>query len=319
MHTADELTVGIAQISPVWLDREATVAKVARAVQNAAESGCQLVAFGEALIPGYPFWLERTDGAVFESVVQKEYHAHYMQQAVQCESGQLQAICSVAAHHRIAVMVGCIERAADRGGHSLYCSQVYIDALGVIRSIHRKLVPTYEERLSWSPGDGHGLRVHPLGAFTIGGLNCWENWMPLARTALYAQGEDLHVASWPGGLHNTQDLTRFMAREGRSFVMSASGILHRDDVPADFPYREQLLARSSDFLANGGSCIAGPDGNWVVEPIVGREALLVATIQHSQVRRERQNFDVVGHYSRPDVLQLTVNRQRQTSVQFPNG
>ena len=235
---ADSLTVGLAQIAPVWLDRERTLAKVLHQIERAAEQGCQLVAFGEALLPGYPFWLERTDGARFNSPVQKELHAHYLQQAVQIEAGHLVPLCRLAAQQRIAVILGCIERPLDRGGHSLYCSLVYISPQGDIASVHRKLMPTYEERLTWSAGDGHGLRVHTLGAFTVGGLNCWENWMPLARTALYAQGEDLHVAIWPGGLHNTQDITRFIAKEARSYVLSVSGLMRVTDIPLETPHRD---------------------------------------------------------------------------------
>ena len=177
-------------------------------------------------------------------------------------------------------------------------------------------MPTYEERLTWSPGDGHGLRVHRLGAFTVGGLNCWENWMPLARAALYGQGEDLHVAIWPGGRRNTEDITRFIAQEARSYVLSVSGLMRREDFPADTPHADAILAGSEALLADGGSCIAGPDGQWIVEPVVGREQLIVATLDHTRVRQERQNFDPVGHYSRPDVTRLTVNRQRQSTVQF---
>ena len=212
--------------------------------------------------------------------------------------------------------LGCVERPPDRGGHSLYASLVYIDPEGVIGSVHRKLMPTYEERLAWSPGDGHGLRVHALGAFSVGGLNCWENWMPLPRAALYGQGENLHVAIWPGGIHNTQDITRFIAREARSYVLSASGLLRRQDVPPGTPEAEAILATCPDVLYNGGSCLAGPDGQWVIEPVVGQEALCMAEVHHRRVREERQNFDPAGHYSRPDVTQLTVNRSRQSTVRL---
>jgi nitrilase len=313
-NQADFLKVGIAQITPVWLNRTKTLDKVVAYVRQAANEGCQLVAFGEALLPGYPFWIERTDGARFNSPIQKEMHAHYMHQAVQIEAGHLQEVCQAAAEHQIAVVVGCVERAPDRGGHSLYCSLVYIDAQGVVQSVHRKLMPTYEERLTWAPGDGHGLQVHQLGAFTVGGLNCWENWMPLARTTLYALGEDLHVAIWPGGSHNTADITRFMALEARSYVISASGLMRREDFPTETPHLERILADSSNILANGGSCLAGPDGQWIIEPVIDEEKLMVATIDHSRVRGERQNFDPVGHYARPDVLQLTVDRRRHRAV-----
>jgi nitrilase len=160
------------------------------------------------------------------------------------------------------------------------------------------------------------LRVHKLGAFTVGGLNCWENWMPLARVAMYGQGEDLHIAIWPGGVHNTHDITRFIAKESRSYVASVSGLMRKSDFPSNTPHLSKILENSPDTLANGGSCIAGPDGKWIVEPVPDEEKLIVATIDHARVRQERQNFDPVGHYSRPDVTQLKVNRQRQSTVSF---
>lgn len=313
-YPKNTLTVGLAQIAPVWLDRAGTMSKILDQVQAAGEAGCHLVAFGEGLLPGYPFWIERTNGAIFNSQIQKEIHAHYMDQAVQIEAGHLDPLCDAAKKFGVSVALGCIERPLDRGGHSLYASLVFIDADGAIQSVHRKLMPTYEERLTWSPGDGHGLRVHPLGAFTVGALNCWENWMPLARAALYGQGEDLHVATWPGGAHNTRDNTRFVAMESRSYVLSVSGLMRASDFPTDTPHLSSIIANGEKVFADGGSCIAGPDGQWVVEPFVGEEKLIVATLDHRRVREERQNFDPSGHYSRPDVLRLHVNRQRQSSI-----
>lgn len=312
----DKLAIGLAQIAPVWLDRAGTLSKMVEQVRGAEEAGCQLLAFGEALLPGYPFWIERTNGAVFNSPMQKEIHAHYMDQAVQIEAGHLDLLCEAAKESGVTIVTGIIERPLDRGGHSLYASLVYIDLNGVIQSVHRKLMPTYEERLTWSPGDGHGLRVHKLGAFTVGGLNCWENWMPLARAAMYGQGEDLHIAIWPGGVHNTHDITRFIAKESRSYVASVSGLMHASDFPKDTPQLSAILENSPDVLANGGSCIAGPDGKWIVEPVPEEEKLIVATINHKRVREERQNFDPSGHYSRPDVTQLKVIRTRQSTVVF---
>ncbi|MDQ2899927.1 MAG: carbon-nitrogen hydrolase family protein [Acidobacteriota bacterium] len=311
------LTVGLAQIAPVWLDRKRTLDKVNCYVEKAASEGCHLVAFGEAFVPGYPFWVELTDGARFNSPLQKQIFAEYAAQAVQPEAGHLDEIRATATRRHIAVYLGCIERAADRGGHSLYCSLVYIDPEGAIGSVHRKLMPTYEERLVWSAGDGHGLRTHPLRAFRLGGLNCWENWMPLPRSALYAQGEDLHIAAWPGGIHNTRDVTRFIALESRSYVVSVSGLMRRDDIGAigaQAAWRETVAAASPEILANGGSCVAGPDGAWLVEPVPPVETLLVTTIDHRRVLEERQNFDPSGHYARPDVTRLEVNRKRQRVV-----
>ncbi|MEM9672573.1 MAG: carbon-nitrogen hydrolase family protein [Bacteroidota bacterium] len=313
--TDEQITVGLAQIAPVWLDREGTLKKVTDYVSQAADQGCRLVTFGEALVPGYPFWLERTDGARFNSPVQKEIHAKYLQEAVVVEEhlGELQEL---AQQKQIAVYLGCIEQALDRGGHSVYCSLVYINPAGEIGSVHRKLMPTYEERLSWSPGDGHGLRVHPLGAFTVGGLNCWENWMPLPRASLYAQGEDVHVAVWPGAERNTQDITRFIAQESRSYVISVSGLMRKSDIPDEIPHTQLIRENSNEYLANGGSCVASPNGQWLLEPQVGEEGLYTATLDHQKVREERQNFDPSGHYSRPDVTQLIVNRERQSVLKF---
>lgn len=312
----DHITIALAQIAPVWLNRIATTAKIVDYIQQAAKQGARLVCFGETLLPGYPFWLDLTDGARFNDDVQKDLHAYYVQQGVDIEAGDLDSICEVAKAHQIAVMLGCLERPKDRTGYSVYCSCVYIGADGVIGSVHRKLMPTYEERLTWAAGDGHGLRTHALDGFTVGGLNCWENWMPLSRAALYAQGEDLHVGIWPGNLRNTEDLTRFIAKEGRSFSIAVSGLMRKQDIPADTPHLDKILARCPDTLANGGSCIAAPDGSWIVEPVVDQECLLIATLDRNQVRRERQNFDVTGHYSRPDVTRLVVNRQRQTLASF---
>ena len=192
------LKVALAQISPVWLDKEQTLQKVANTITDAAKEQCELIVFGEALVPGYPFWLALTGGAEWNTNVNKEIHAHYMGNAITIENNDLDPICKLARSNKIAVYLGVIERPLDRGGHSIYASLVYINPQGEIKSVHRKLQPTYDERLTWAPGDGNGLQVHPLKKFTVGGLNCWENWMPLPRAALYGQGEDLHIAVWPG-------------------------------------------------------------------------------------------------------------------------
>ena len=310
------LKVGLAQIAPVWLQRDATIAKVAEWIGKAADHDCDLVVFGEALIPGYPFWVERTDGARFESGRQKKLYAHYVEQAVTIEAGDLDPLCKAAEKHEIAVYVGTLERAANRGGHSVYCSMVYIDASGKIGSVHRKLMPTHEERLVWAIGDGHGLRTHTLGPFTVGGLNCWENWLPLARAALYGQGEDLHVAIWPGSLRNTEEITRFIAKESRSFGVSVSGLMRREDISPELPMADVLLETAGDVMANGGSCVAAPTGKWVLEPETGVESLRVAELDHDLVLEERHSLDPAGHYSRPDVTRLVVDRKRQATTEF---
>ena len=310
------LDVALAQITPVWLDRDATLAKILAMLEDAAARGAGLVVFGEGLLPGYPFWPELTDGARFDDAVQKELFAHYAANAVDLEAGELDAVCRRAGELGVAVYLGVIERCAARGGFSLYACLVYISSAGRIESAHRKLVPTYEERLVWAPGDGHGLQVHDLGEFRVGGLNCWENWMPLPRAALYGQGENLHVAVWPGSARNTEDITRFIAKESRSWVVSVSGLLHRDAIPDSAPHADRIRAAAPPWLANGGSCVAAPDGTWLLEPQIEEEGVWCVSLSLDTVARERQNFDPAGHYSRPDVTRLKVRRKRQKTVSF---
>jgi len=311
----DKLKIGLAQFAPVWLNREKTLEKALTFAGDAANQGCELVVLGgEACVGGYPFWLELTGGAQFNSPVQKEIYAEYSNQAVIIERGDLQTACDLAREKRIAIYIGIVEKPAERG-ESLYAALVFIDRNGELKSVQRKLVPTYEERLVWANGDGHGLRVHSLNAFTVGGLNCWENWNPLARAALYGQGEDFHVCVFPGGIHNV-DITKFIAKESRSFVASVCCIMRREDFPPDTVHLDKILENAPAILSTGGTCLAAPDGEWLIEPLGTEEKLVVAEIDHQKVREERQNLDPAGHYSRPDVLQLKVNRERQTILKL---
>ncbi|MCL6294034.1 carbon-nitrogen hydrolase family protein [Jejuia spongiicola] len=312
----DMLKVALAQISPVWLNKLETLKKVENSIIEASKSDVELIVFGEGLVPGYPYWLALTGGAEWNKKVNKELHAHYVSNSITIEKGDLDVVSQLARQHKIAVYLGVIERPLDRGGHSIYASLVYINQEGSIESVHRKLQPTYDERLTWSPGDGNGLQVHSLKEFKVGGLNCWENWMPLPRAALYGLGENLHIAVWPGSDHNTKDITRFIARESRSFVISVSSLMNKNDFPEDTPHLNKILENAPNILANGGSCIAGPDGEWVIEPVLNKEGLIIETIDFNRVLQERQNFDPVGHYSRPDVTKLSVNRERQSTVKF---
>ena len=317
------LRFALPQLAPAWLDREAGLTRVVGAIEEAAREGAHMIAFSESFVPGYPFWLSAMDGAHFDDARQKALFSHYAEQAVTVEDGHLDGVCAALREAEMACYLGIIERPRDRTGHSLYASYVFIDATGTIRSVHRKLQPTYEERLVWSPGDGHGLVTHRVGPeggrFVAGGLNCWENWMPLVRASLHAQGEDLHVMGWPGSIRNTGDLTPVLAKEGRSYCVSVSALMGRDDVRDDVPFADEIRDMLPDTVADGGSCIAAPDGSWVLEPVVGKEGVRVADLDPARVREERQNFDPSGHYSRPDVTRLVVDRRRQATAEFRDG
>lgn len=310
------MRIALAQIAPVWLQREPTLAKVEAAVREAAAQGAGLVVFGEALVPGYPFWVELTDGARFDSSEQQAFYAHYVEQAVDLAAGHLEGVCAAARTHGLQVVLGVMERPADRGD-SVYCSAVTIGADGRVLNVHRKLMPTYEERLVWAQGDGHGLRTFALGEFTFGTLNCWENWLPLARAALHAQGEDLHLSLWPGNVRNTEHLVRHIALEGRCYSVAVGGLMRRDDVPATLPFAARLRAVLPEVSANGGSCAAGPGGQWLLPPQALNEGVFVVDLDAAAVRAARHTLDISGHYARPDVLQLMLDRRRQTVLAIP--
>lgn len=310
------MRIAAAQTAPTWLDPQATTDKVIDWIGRARAEGVELVAFGETFLPGYPFWVEHTGGARFDDPGQKAAYAAYLAAAVDLDGPEIARITEAARDAHLFTYLGIAERGRGPGGTTVYATLLAIDPARGVVSAHRKLMPTFEERLVWGIGDGHGLRVHDgPGGMRVGGLNCWENWMPQARHALYAQGEHLHVSVWPGSTGNTEDITRFIAREGRVWSLAAGSLTRYDEVPADFPLREELLA-AGGFTRNGGSAIAAPDGSWVVPPVADEERLVIADIDLESVHRERHNFDPAGHYSRPDVFEVTVHRKRLEAATF---
>ena len=313
------MRVAAAQAHPAWGDKDAGTKRVVEWIGRAADENVELVAFGETFLSGYPFWVSRTDGARFAAADQKEAYAFYLDAAVELEGPELAQIAEAVRDLGVFTYLGITERGAGPARGTVYCTLVAIDPVRGVVSAHRKLMPTYEERLVWGAGDGHGLRVHEVGPARAGGLNCWENWLPQARHALYAQGEDLHVAVWPGSAGLTRDATRFVALEGRSFVLSAGALLSPDDVSESFPIREAALEGAPEIMYDGGSCVAGPDGEWIAEPVSGEERLVIADVDLARVREERQNFDPTGHYARPDVFEVRVHRRRLDASTFDEG
>jgi nitrilase len=307
------MKIAAAQTAPVWGDADATASVVTDWIGKAANANVDLVAFGETFLSGYPFWLSLTDGARVDAADQKQAYAAYLESAIDLDGPELQFIAETVAETGVFTYLGITERSPSRG--TVYATLVAIDPVDGIVNAHRKLMPTHEERLAWGIGDGHGLRTFPVGEFTVSGLNCWENWVPTVRHVMYAQGTTLHVAVWPGSVRNTIDITRFIAKEGRCYVLSAGTLLRPSDIPDAFPLRERALG-AGDLGYNGGSCIAAPDGTWIVEPVDGEERLVVADIVLAVVRGERQNFDPAGHYFRADVISVDVDRRRLDPIAF---
>ena len=310
------MRIAAAQARPYWLDPSATTKKVIAWLENAAAQQVELVAFPETFLSGYPSWLEHTDAARFDDAMQKRAYAAYLDAAVEVTGPEILRITEAARDLGIFVYLGTIERDITVGRGTVFCTLVAIDPHAGVVGTHRKLMPTYEERLVWGIGDGNGLRVHQVGATRVGGLNCFENWMPQARHALYAQGEELHVSVWPGNPRNTVDITRFIAQEGRVFSLAANGLLGLADIPADFPLRAALEEAGVTEYCRGGSALAAPDGSWLVEPLADEERLIVADIDLAEVRAERLTVDPTGHYSRPDVFTVDVDRRRRAASRF---
>jgi nitrilase len=308
------MRVAAAQARPAWLDAATTAKRAVALLEDAAEREVELVAFPEAFLGGYPFWLDRTDGARFDDMRQKEAYARYLGAAVEIDGPEVTQVVDAA--RDVFTYLGAAERGTGDARGTVFCTLLAIDPTRGVVSHHRKLVPTYEERLVWGQGDGHGLRVHWVGDARVGGLNCWENWMPQARHALYAGGEDLHVSVWPGSARLTNQITRFIAREGRVWSLAAGGLLSLEDVPGDFPLRDVLEQQEGTVYQTGGSAVAAPDGTWLLPPDESTEGLVVADLDLAAVRRERHNFDAVGHYGRPDVFHVSVDRRRRRSTDF---
>ncbi|WP_138467627.1 carbon-nitrogen hydrolase family protein [Poseidonocella sp. HB161398] len=310
------MKVAAAQIRPVWLDPEGTADRVVETIAEAAALGVDLLAFPEAYLSGYPFWLCRTNAAAFDDARQRQAYAAFLEAAVELGSPLVARIAEAARDHGVSVYLGMNERGAGAGRGSIWCTMLAIHREKGVLGAHRKLMPTHDERLCWAIGDAHGLRVHDFGGTRASALNCWENWMPQARYALYAGGSELHVAAWPGNEGVANVAPEFIAREGRLWVVSVMGLLSMSDIPADFPFRDQLVAEGVDRIFRGGSRIVSPMGEVVAVAGEDVEGLITAEIDRSLVAGARQSLDPTGHYGRTDIFDVTIRGDRPGAVQW---
>ncbi len=289
------------QIAPVFLNARKTWDKLEANIREAKANGAELVTWGETLVPGYPAWLSPSGGARFNDSDQKTAYSTYWREALTLDGPIVGEMKALAKELGIMFMGGI----AEKEGGSIYCTLLTIGKDGTTLGRHRKVKPTYEERLVWADGDSIGLKTYPLKEARIGGLNCWENWLPLARASLHLQGELIHVAVWPGNLRNTQDITRFIALEGRSWVISVSGFLRPMDFSHltgdEFPMKEVMESFDTNWM-NGGTVVSDPTGRFVAEPLVDKEGIVYTDMDPQTAIEERQNFDISGHYSRFDIF-----------------
>src|SRR5262245_37808506 len=306
--------VAAVQASPVFLDREATVDKAVRLIEEASSEGARLVAFPETWIPAYPTWIFGAAG--WEDPRSKRVFARLSANAVEVPSPSTDALRSAAAASGVVVVMGMTERE----GGTLYNALLYISEDGEILGVHRKLMPTHAERIIWGQGDGSTLHVFDTAVGRVGGLACWEHWMPLTRFAMHAKGEQVHVAAWPevGDPEKHRFATRHYAFEGRCYALCVMGAaLTLDKVPEDFELRDALSA-ADDFVATeaGGTCVFGPDGEVLAEARAGEETSVYAELGLRRVAEEQQALDTAGHYNRPDVFKLLVDERPRRQVSW---
>jgi nitrilase len=297
----EPFTVACAQLEPVVFDRDATIEKLAAGAAEAAGKGAQLAVFPEAFVPVYPSsaWAKALAG--WADPRAKEAFGLLAEESVEIPGPAERRLGEIAREHELWLVTGVTERDPARPG-TLYNTLLYHSPSGELALKHRKLVPTNHERLVWGPGDGGGLEAveTPLGR--IGGLICWENYMPLARFALYESGVELYIASTADDGEAWQSTIVHIARESRAFVIAPSHFQRASSYPDTFPLRP--LLEELDVIGRGGSAILGPDGAYLAGPLWDEEGILYAELDPRRLAEERQRFDPVGHYHRPDVLRL---------------
>lgn len=309
---ANCVRVALIQARPVYYDLGRTIAKALELISEAAAQGAQLAAFGETFFPGYPAWLDyAVDYARWDHPPTKRLYARLAANSLALNSPETLRLRECARERNIVLVLGINERVpSGRGNRSLYNSIVTIDADGAIVNHHRKLRPTYTEQLLWAPGDGAGLSAVDTAAGRLGGLICWEHWMPPARQAMHISSESIHIALWPAVKEMHQIASRHYAFEARAFVLAVGNIMPAADFPAELDLAEHWLAQPEALLLNGGSAVIAPDGAYLVEPVYDEETILYADLDFSRIAEEQMALDVTGGYARDDVFTFEVNRRR---------
>jgi nitrilase len=304
--TFPAIRAAVVQGAPVVLDRDATVEKACRLIEEAAAQGAKLVVFPEAYVPAYLWGLSLGTKMGQRTPPGRRTWARYWANAVDVPSAATEAIGRAARKAGAYVAIGIIERDAAYSRGTLYCTLLYVGPDGRVLAKHRKLKPTAAERLVWGEGDGSTLPVLPTAVGRLGGLICWENYMPLARMAMYAQGVELYVAPTADSRDSWQATIRHIACEGRCFVLSCCQFVTKAMYPADLEVREEL-DDAPEVLSRGGSAIVGPLGEYLAGPLFGSEGILTADVDLGQIVEGKYDFDVAGHYARSDVFRLVVN------------
>jgi nitrilase len=304
--------VAAVQAAPVFLDREATPEKACDLIAEAGAAGARLIVFPESFIPAYPDWVWAIPSG--EEGLLNDLYAELLDQAVTIPSDATERLGRAAQQAGAYVVMGLSERNAEASNGSMYNTLLYLDPQGRILGKHRKLVPTGGERLVWAQGDGSTLAVYETPLGKLGGLICWENYMPLARYALYAWGAEIHVApTWDRGEPWLSTL-RHVAKEGRVYVIGCCSAMRRDDVPDRYAFKARYLPADAEWLNPGDSAIVDPDGKLLAGPVRNAEEIVYAEVDPRQLRGPRWQLDVAGHYGRPDVFELTVRREPRPMV-----
>ena len=307
----NHVKLGIAQYASVHLDLSATLQKLQDIAGQAATQKLELLVFGETWLSGYPAWIDHCPEIAFwDHTPTKNAYVQLRESAVEVPGKETQLIAGLAKKHKMAIVIGVNEKVTSGPGHgTLYNSLLIFDERGNLANHHRKLMPTFTEKMLYGLGDGHGLKAVDTSSARIGGLICWEHWMPLTRQALHNSGEQIHVALWPNVHEKLQLASRHYAFEGRCFVLAAGQLLKAEDFPKDLSLPEKFQNDPQALALRGGSAIIGPDGEYLVEPVFDREELLIAEIDLQQAIKEQMTLDVTGHYQRNDVFRFELKSQ----------